>query len=325
MRTAIPATVLDGKYRLGMRTIYVLPTKQGILFAMLLGVMLSGSINYSNSLGFVLTFLLAGLATVSIFHTHKNLYGLRVSVRPIADVHTGERTWIPVVIENDAAGKRNLKIQVSTRTPSISFRRWYNMLFSRPQTNPAPHSVRVDAEANAFTTAAVPVTALKRGKQQVDELKLSSTFPLGLFVAWSRIPVYHTFIVYPAPAARCPFPQQPVYTKQSGDKGRGSDDFAGFRNYNRGDHPGHIYWKAAARNQNLVIKQFGGDRSDELWLNWYTLDAMETEQRLSLLTRWVIDAEQQGLGYGLQLPHLSLEPGNGGAHKARCLKALALL
>jgi uncharacterized protein (DUF58 family) len=133
------------------------------------------------------------------------------------------------------------------------------------------------------------------------------------------------FVVYPEPAESRTLPQNVVYRpKQSGDKGRGSDDFAGLRNYHVGDSLRHVHWKAVARDQGLHTKQFGGDRSDEIWLDWRTLEHMDTEQRLSQLTRWVLDAEHAGLSYGLWLPGERVEPNHGEAHMHQCLAALAL-
>ncbi|MGD8886577.1 MAG: DUF58 domain-containing protein, partial [Gammaproteobacteria bacterium] len=58
----------DGPVDLTQRRIFILPTRQGILFAIVLVIMLIGSINYNNSLGYLLTFLLASVAVVSILY-----------------------------------------------------------------------------------------------------------------------------------------------------------------------------------------------------------------------------------------------------------------
>jgi len=60
--------------RLDLRRIFILPTRSGIIFGLILMAMLIGSINYNNSLGFLLTFTLVGLGLVSILHTFRNLY-----------------------------------------------------------------------------------------------------------------------------------------------------------------------------------------------------------------------------------------------------------
>ena len=56
--------------------LYILPSRQGLLFAVVLLVMLIGSINYSNNMGFMFTFLLGSLALVSILHSYRNLKGI---------------------------------------------------------------------------------------------------------------------------------------------------------------------------------------------------------------------------------------------------------
>jgi len=54
---------------LGHRRVYIVPARLGWLFALTLLVLLLGSINYALSLGFALTFLLAGLGLVGMVHT----------------------------------------------------------------------------------------------------------------------------------------------------------------------------------------------------------------------------------------------------------------
>jgi uncharacterized protein (DUF58 family) len=109
-----------------------------------------------------------------------------------------------------------------------------------------------------------------------------------------------------------------------GDQGIGSDDFAGLRGFRSGDSLKHIHWKALARQQGLQTKLFGGDRNEQLWLDWRMLEGLDTEHRLSQLCRWVIEAERQGMEYGLWLPDQSIDPDRGQSHQRRCLKALAL-
>ena len=62
----------------------------------------------------------------------------------------------------------------------------------------------------------------------------------------------------------------------------------------------------------------------ELWLEPQQTGISHTEQQLSRLCAWVLQAEQQGLDYGLRLGALEIKPAHGEAHKRRCLQALAL-
>jgi uncharacterized protein (DUF58 family) len=79
-----------------------------------------------------------------------------------------------------------------------------------------------------------------------------------------------------------------------------------------------------ARGDGWHIKQFGGGYQPTVWLDWDTLPGQDTETRLSVLTRWVLDAERDGMLYGLRLPEKSFAPANGEHHQHECLRALAL-
>ncbi|HEY5720436.1 MAG TPA: DUF58 domain-containing protein, partial [Gammaproteobacteria bacterium] len=68
-----------GPLELHRRRVYILPTRAGLAFALLLLLLLLGSINYGNNLGFVLTFLLGGMAWAAMHHTYRNLVRLRVA------------------------------------------------------------------------------------------------------------------------------------------------------------------------------------------------------------------------------------------------------
>jgi uncharacterized protein (DUF58 family) len=104
----------------------------------------------------------------------------------------------------------------------------------------------------------------------------------------------------------------------------GLDEFAGLRNYQRGDTPRSIHWKSFPKLRQPMVKQFQETMDREYWLDWDELPELDPEQRLSQLARWVLDAEARQLSYGLRLPGERLAPSRGASHQHACLKALAL-
>jgi uncharacterized protein (DUF58 family) len=97
------------------------------------------------------------------------------------------------------------------------------------------------------------------------------------------------------------------------------------RQYHVGDSPRHVAWKAAARDRGLLTKQFSGQAETELWLDWHQLPVhMDGEEKLSRLTRWVLDAHARGMAFALRLPGKTVEPASGMGQRDRCLEALAL-
>jgi uncharacterized protein (DUF58 family) len=292
----------EGPVELDRSRVFILPTGIGLAFAAMLLVMLFGSINYNNSLGHMFTFLLGSMAVVSIFYTYRNLVMLGFAVGRVRPVYAGERAGFEILVSNPS-----LYARIGIRLESAG----------QP-----PASIELEP------LQTIPVTlyrdAKRRGTLTLGRCRVATCYPLGLFRAWSHLDLRMHCLVYPHPGPRRPLPQGSAYKpNQSGDKGRGVDDFAGFRPYRPGDSPRHLFWKAAAREQTLLTKQFGGDRTDELWLDWRDLDPLDTETRLSQLCRWVLDADRNRQCYGLRLPGVEFAVASGDVHKQRCLEALA--
>ena len=85
-------------------------------------------------------------------------------------------------------------------------------------------------------------------------------------------------------------------------------------------------WKASARHDSLLVRDYEQQRGGELLLDWQQTAGLPYEQRIRRLARWVDDAEREGRRYGLQLPAQPLIASDRGApHRHRCLRALALL
>ena len=164
-----------------------------------------------------------------------------------------------------------------------------------------------------------------RGQHKLSRFTFSTTFPLGLFRAWSYFEVDKDYLVYPKPAGIPRLPEQTFYKATLfGDQGLGTDDFAGQRKYIPGDSLKHVNWKALAKEQDILTKQFGGDRCEELWLDWTSTEGLPTEQRLSQLALWLIEAERLGFSFGLKLPRIEIMPSQGEQHLQKCMKSLAL-
>lgn len=287
---------------LGRSRIFIFPTRYGLMFALLLLVMLIGSLNYNSELGLTFTFLLASVGLVSILHTYRNMAHLTLRAGKVMPVYVGEEAVFSVLADN----------QTKTARLAITLLHGKRM------------PVFVDVPAYGATEAPLSLPMTRRGLVPLEEFKILTTFPLGLFRAWSYVNLGMSCLVYPRPGPRRAAPKPHSREQELGDQGRGVDDFAGLRGYHPSDSPRHVHWKAAARGQGLHTKQFGGESPSELWLDWEALRELDKEERLSQLCRMVLDAHAAGCRFGLRLPGVMLEPGIGEAHKHACLKQLAL-
>ena len=289
---------------LGRRQLFMLPTRFGLLFALLLMVQLLVAINYGNGLAYALTFLLGSLAVVSMLYTHRNLFRLRLSASACAPVFAGEVALFKIHITNDSDTPR-FGIAVMHAKKEIA---------------------RVDIPARSSADVSLSVSAVKRGWLMLPEVTVTTRFPLGLLYSWSRrIALNHSCLVYPHPADPTPRQTREEESLESttGSKA-GGDDYIGAREFQPGDSPRHVDWKAVARGEPWRVKLFGAGYQATVWLDWDTLEGLDAESRLSVLTRWVLDAERDGMLYGLRLPQQTLNPSNGEPHQHECLKRLAL-
>jgi len=294
---------------LTQRRIFIIPTKQGLALALVLIVMLLGDINYNLSLGYVLTFLLAMMAVMSMLHAFRNMAHLEIRAGRAEPVFSGENAEFLLHFHNRSKLPRHQLCLAQTGT---SF--W--------AANGT--TLNFDAYAGQDTVVGFPVPASQRGLLPLGRLTLHTVFPLGLFYAWSYLHFDISCLVYPKPLGRAPLPAGTAPDGIGKRSTAGDDDFAGLRKYAPGDALPRIAWKAFARGQGLQVKQFSTPLGEELWLDFYDAPDHGDEMKLARMARWVLDAEAQGLRYGLRLPDGELPPDNGSAHRDECLRRLAL-
>jgi len=345
-----------GTVTLTQRRIFIIPTRQGFMLALVLVLMLLGDINYNLSLGYVLTFLLAMMAVMSMLHAFRNLAHLEISPGRADAVFSGETAQFILHFHNRsklpryqlclrggngeavghlaASSLRGLRESNGDGIPTkeqlskeiragktighiAAFRLWR-------QRNSNRRITCFDVPARQDSVVAFPLAATKRGWLEMGRLTLYTEFPLGLFYSWSYLHFDTRCLVYPKPLSDAPLP----FGNSPGGTGKrsitGDDDFAGLRTYVAGDPLPRISWKAYARERGLQVKQFSTPVGEELWLDFSDAPDRSEDEKLSRMARWVLDAEAQGLHYGLRLPGGELPPDNGTAHRDECLHRIAL-
>lgn len=286
---------------LNQRRVFILPTRRGMLFVALIGLVVLIAFVYNNNLAYMLGFLLASIFFVAILHSFKSLSGLVVRPAHQPPVFAGDKAVFNFVLDNPGQQQRPA-IEIRLRESSV-----------------------ISLQAGETRTVSLPVDSKMRGWLYCATLTLSSCYPLGFFRAWSPLRFDSRVLVYPAPAkADLAFPETAAGAGRQGQSKRGGDEFQGLKSYQGGDPIRQIHWKAYAKGRGLHSKQYADAVSEEFWLDYDAAPGADIEGRLSQLCRWVIDAERAGFRYGLALPGIKLEPGNGNAHSQACLRELAL-
>lgn len=300
---------------LDWRRVYVFPTRQGFGLGALLVVILLGAINYDNALAYLLCFLLAGLFLVAMLHTYHNLAGLGLVAARAEPVFAGTPAALTLAFDSRSARPR-FSVRIARLGPDRP-RGWWRRA-------PAPPATELPVLA-ADTPATLTLPPLPRGVHAGGRIRLESTFPLGFLRAWAYLPVATEIVVYPAPHGARPLPAG-IGLAGAGALGAstGVEDFSGLRPYRAGDPLRAVDWRALARRDEWVVKQFRGAGGGAITLAWSALPATDDpETRLSQLAQWVLEAERAGLRFALELPGVALPAGSGPAHREQCLTALA--
>jgi len=291
------------KILLHNRRLYILPTRFGYLFGVMLLSLFLAAINYQNSMAFVLTFLLTALAIISLWQTHKNLLGLEIILQTPRPVFKGEACeFVYHFSHHNNAYRYAVGVQYA---------------------NEPPVYVTIEPEGSAQALLKIPTR--KRGQFKPRGSVVFTRYPTGLFHAWGWLQFDAPILIYPKPASNAVL-QETMVVQHDGKMSTSTiegDDFAGLRGHRVGESLRHISWKAYAQGKGMLTKTFQGHARPSLWIDWFQISDGSVAAKLSHMTALVILAENENQKYGIKLPGITIDQQSGTAHKQACLHAIA--
>lgn len=298
------------------RNLYILPTRAGWAYAVVVVVLLLASINEQINLGYGLTFLLAGTALVGLHQTHANLHGLTLQLRAPTPVHAGQP--LPLQVQLQVADRRPSRLGLRLRLGTTA--------------------IDAELDSHATTTLQLDLATDTRGWLALPRITIETRYPLGLFRAWAYWRPASTALIWPALDAAAP----PLPRDALGDVAQGrvaalqrTGPLEGLRDHRRGDPLKWVAWKKSthtlASGSGLVTREPVAQGGPDQWLDLDRssgLEGLTREARLSRLATWLHEAEAQasdgGSAYGLLLGAHRVPVGRGTAHLLACLDALAV-
>lgn len=287
--------------QLHRKRIYILPTGFGLGFGVLLLVMLVGALNYANNAALLLTCLLGGATVNSMLGAFRVLDGLVFHGVRAEPAVAGDP--VRIHLELDAHERSRNAIRLDGFGPQLAF----------------------SLIPGAREDAVLECSTARRGWMPLPRIRVSSTWPFGLFRAWSWIHPDSSVLVYPRPEASGPQPPQAPDTRDAPRPGEG-DDLASLREYRAGDPLKRVAWKASARHEDLLVQELERPAPrPTATLAWHALAGLDAEQRIARLARWVAEAHAASRPWRLELPGAAYGPATGSEHFHRCMTALALL
>lgn len=287
---------------------YIVPTRFGLAYGLVVFFVFLGAVNYDDNTALFLAFVLAALGWLVMVRCERNLRGLEIHIPEIRPGFVGRPMEVGVEVRSREQRPR-VRLALGLRgTSAISFQR------------PAGGEV---------VLVRLSWTPERRGKVSLPPWRLSCERPLGLFHAWCSAPTKRVAVVAPAPDTEAP-PRpprrRPADPQIHGEEG----DFRDLRAWKPGDSSHHVAWRIYAQRRELLVRHYEDPPPPITILDWTeteplvsTGEAKGCERRLSILCRWVLEADREGTPYGLALPDVGVAPGTGVPHLDACLTALA--
>jgi uncharacterized protein (DUF58 family) len=283
------------------RHIYVMPTGFGFWFGMLLALTALGGLNFNNNMTLLLGFLLAAIAQLTTLLAYRNQVGIRIDAIRAKPVFAGEAACFKILLKNPEDRNRFAIQAISPEAVDC-----------------------IDIQAQDSGQLSLMQISGRRGWMQLEPFRIENRFPLGLFRAWSVVIPTARCLVYPKPATNPP----PLPNTGRGEHGAAhqgeGEHFHGLREFQPGDPLRRIAWRTSARHQKLYSRVMESPSEEACELNWYLMGSGGTEEKLSILTSWVLRAERRQIPYSLEMPGDALPADLGEDHRDACLKILAL-
>jgi uncharacterized protein (DUF58 family) len=292
------------KVTLFLSNIFIVPSRNGLLFVLASFLIFIAAINYAVSLAFALAFLMLSIFILAILYSFNNLNQLTLESKSASPVFCGEEANFKVLLTR-SKNKRHEALMLNFPDSTVS---------------------HVDLVLQDREEVDVFTLTTRRGEFVAPRLRILTYFPLGLCRAWSVVDLNLHCLVYPKPVA---FDMKQFNSGSSGSEDstismQGSEDYYGLREYVPGDSMRQIAWKNVARGQGLQVKQFVDYVDNKVWLDWDMFYGFGVEERLSRLCYCVLKLGKKASPFGLKMPGVEIAPGTGAEHRHTLLRALAL-
>lgn len=292
--------------------IYIMPTGFGFLFLFGVAIMIMVGAAYANNLVNLLAYFLGSLVVVAMVQTHVNLRDIKVARVVVDPGPAGGEARATVVLEN-RSGSPKFSIDARLRGPRL-------LRDDSPDVPALPRSTLRLQQAYA---------AGERGRKSVSRVEISTSYPLGLFRAWSLRDVEASYWIWPKPDGELPRPARAAASEDSDGSARPAEraeaqDFRGHRAMAAGDSYRRVDWRAYARTGEKLVKEFDGGQSSVALLDWAdSAAAGAVEARLSQMAKWVEALGRERVPFAMKTPDRTFGPAAGSEHVLRCLEELA--
>ncbi|MEA3373195.1 MAG: DUF58 domain-containing protein [Campylobacterota bacterium] len=231
---------------------------------------------HNYNIVYLMMFFIFSLAGASSIIGRFNLLDLKLTLLSQKRFFAQTPSSYTLQLFNPSASRTSYALEISDGTGSQNIDRL----------SPQHHSV-----------VHLEISAPLRGVIPLPPIQLGSHFPLPHELLYREIDLPSSITVYPEPKGESLETLSSINRATTGEQ----DDFEGIRSYQKGDPLSLIHWASVAKGSDLMSKEFlYNERSHKLHFDFLTAGDND-ESRLSQLTLWILECEQKGIPFIIQI------------------------
>ncbi len=314
------------QHKLSSRNIFIMPTRFGFAYLFLDVLLFLLGTNYQNNIILLLSYLLASLFITLMLHSFYNFSRITFTSSAKQFTFAKQSVHFPIKI--------------------IAKKIHYDLNFHFSQQGDLSKKVKLEQGDIGESQVLLPILVLTRGVHNLGRVKVSSEYPLGLFITWAMLDFSHQLVAFPKPKklrSNQNYLSGLDDSKQSStthsNLSAGIDDFSELKSYVVGESQARIAWKQLARGQGKLSKHYQNQQGSLHWLKLSDMPSADFETKLSFLCFLVLEHSKNEHDFGLLLDIglkegtsteagrkiVKIKPSSGYQHRQNCLIALAQL
>jgi uncharacterized protein (DUF58 family) len=252
VQAVLPQKSIPVKIRFPRFPVAVKFTKEGITFILLSLAIGAAAVNTGNNVLYLIFSLMLGLIVISGIFSKRILYGLVPRIEFPDHIFSSTPVVCYVTVRNKKKWIPSIGLDVTASSPSFP-RIGHPFFFVPPE-----------GQSGGFAEILFP----ERGIYELDEMEIQTKFPFSFFVKIQRYYSGEQVRVYPRIYR---FPEEVILKFTQGtmldSPYRGeSQQLLHLRDYLPQDSSKRIHWKASARSDKLMVKEFQREQGREIRL-----------------------------------------------------------
>jgi uncharacterized protein (DUF58 family) len=290
--------------------IYIVPSRFGLLYFSGTIAMMIIAGTYSNNLVFLLSFILFSIGISAMFFTNSNLKQLILEDYEIQNQFAKEDFIVSMnFFSLKTSDSFNIQVSLEIETKWNKIEKLTQTVLFVKNSISSNHLLKFKLD--------------RRGKYKVRRVKLSSTYPLGLFTAWTWIKDERDFYVYPNCFGSYPFETKISQSDSYQKTKRGGDDFWETKDYVYGDSIKRIDWKNYAKSETLKVKVFDANASEAYVVSFDPKNSSDIEMEISAIAQLIRTAFSDRVPLELRMPIAQIQNASSSDGFHQALKILS--